>query len=266
MPSIDNHGPSLKAGGNRPSLWHVDLRAARKIDSSRPRGCLTLCSLSRTAIVVAREFGEATKDDGLYGGRIEVFEELAERRDEVGKPETLHSVLNSLRNKLDLIMKSESVKVEPAVLLAVHGSLSLFTRATVRQDGSYSFDVWRVPEVTVKGRQALQQLRSLAEEHLRGWKHEGDPEVEIESTEFPMLDGRIGLSTFVRFYVGGNMNHAVANWFVDHDGTVFRICAAGSLSRSREELTKVVNEITSTWRRLAGDTKTSSKWWNLLSR
>ena len=33
---------------------------------------------------------------------------------------------------------------------------------------------------------ALQQLRRLAEEHGYGWKHEGDPEVEVESTEFPM--------------------------------------------------------------------------------
>ncbi len=153
----------------------------------------------------------------------------------------------------------------PGMAAAMHPSLNPFIRATVPQAGTYSFDVWRVPEVTVKG-QAMPQLCSLAEEHLRGWKREGDPEVEIESTEFPMRDGRTGLSTFVRFCVGGDMHQAVANWFVDRDGTVFRICAGGSLSRSREELTKVVNGSTLTWRRLPGDLTPRSKWWDVFTK
>lgn len=148
---------------------------------------------------------------------------------------------------------------------AMDPSLTPFIRATVPQTGSYSFDVWRVPDVTVTGRQALQQLRRLAEEHVRGWKHEGDPDFDMESGELPLFDGRPMLSTFVRFRVDGHMNHALANWFIDHDGRVFRVCAAGSLSRSREELMRVVHESTLSWKRLPGDSKTSSKWWDIFS-
>lgn len=153
----------------------------------------------------------------------------------------------------------------PKMATAMDPSLTPFIRATVPQTGSYSFDVWRLPDVTVTGRQALQQLRRLAEEHVRGWKHEGDSDFEMESMEGPLFDGRPMVSTFVRFRVDGTMNHAVAHWFTDHDGTVFRICAAGSLSRSREELMTVVNDSTLTWKRLPGESTRRSKWWKFLS-
>lgn len=153
----------------------------------------------------------------------------------------------------------------PKMAAAMDPSLTPFIRATVPQTGSYMFDVWRLPPVTIKGRHATQQLRRLAEKHVRGWKHEGDSNFEIESVELPLFDGRPMVSTFVRFRVDGNMNHAVAHWFIDHDGTVFRVCAAGSLSRSREELLSVVHESTLSWKRLPGDIKTSSTWWDMFS-
>jgi hypothetical protein len=154
----------------------------------------------------------------------------------------------------------------PQMAAAMDPSLTPFIRATVPQTGSYTFDVWRLPAATLKGRHATQPLRRLAEEHVRGWKQEGGSDVEIESVELPLFDGRPMLSTFVRFCVDGKMNHAVANWFIDHDGTVFRVCAAGSLSRSREELMSVVHESTLSWKRLPGDSKTSSKWWDMFSK
>jgi hypothetical protein len=154
----------------------------------------------------------------------------------------------------------------PRMAAAMDPSLTPFIRATVPQAGSYTFDVWRLPDVTVTGRQSMRELRGWAEEHLRGWRQEGDSDFEIQSNEFPMPDDRPGLSTFVQFRIDGNMNHGVANWFVDHDGTVFRICAAGSVSRSREVLLKVVNESTSTWRRLPGDIKRPSRWWKLFTK
>lgn len=124
--AINRQPRSLSEGGRQQALF-VARRFRELLGKSIRLGLVAASPSARcleTAIIVAREFGEATKDDGLYGGRIEVFEELAEGRGEVGKEETLHSVLNSLRNKLNLIPKTESVKEEPAVLLAVHGDLA----------------------------------------------------------------------------------------------------------------------------------------------
>jgi hypothetical protein len=144
-------------------------------------------------------------------------------------------------------------------------SVAPFTRTTVPQTGSYTFDVWRAPSIRNKGQQAMQQLRHVAEDNLRGWKREGETDVEIESVELPPLDGRPLLRTVVRFTVNGHPNHAVANWFIDHDGAVFRVCAAGSLSRSREELTIAVTDSTLSWKRLPGDLKPRAKWWKVFS-
>ena len=157
-------------------------------------------------------------------------------------------------------------RVCSAMAAAMDPSLTPFVRATVPQSGSYSFDVWRVPSVRIKEPHVLQQLRRFAEEHLRGWVRGGDAAVEIECVDCSMHDGLPGVRTYLCFPVNGNPNHAVANWFVDHDGTVFRVCAGGALSRSREELTQVVNDSTLTWKRLPGDSKKLSKWWNVFSR
>lgn len=154
----------------------------------------------------------------------------------------------------------------PAIAAKMDRSLTPFTRATVPQAGSYAFDVWCVPSVKITGPDALARLRSFAEEHVRGWRKEGDADFELESGECPLPDGRLGVKTFVRFCVDGHLNHAVANWFTDQDGTVFRLCAAGTVSRSREELTSVVDDSTVTWRRLPGDLKKLSKWWDVFSR
>lgn len=51
------------------------------------------------------------------------------------------------------------------------------------QIDSYTFDVWRVPSVTLKWPHAQQQLSDLAEEHVRGWTNEGGADVEVESVE-----------------------------------------------------------------------------------
>lgn len=153
----------------------------------------------------------------------------------------------------------------PRMAETMDRSLTPFVRATVPQSGSYTFDIWRVPSVTLKGTQALQQLRGLAEDHVRGWTHEGGVDVEVESVELPLFDGRPILRTFVRFRVNGHPNHAVASWFIDHDGTVFRVCAAGTESRSREELMAAVDESTLSWKRLPDDLKPRAKWWNVFS-
>lgn len=154
----------------------------------------------------------------------------------------------------------------PKLAAEMDPSLTPFTRATVPQTGSYTFDVWRLPSVTIKGSHAGQHLRRLAEEHLRAWNREREPDVETESVELPLLNDRPIVSTFVRFCVDGNMNHAVTNWFTDYDGMVFRVCAAGPLSRPREDLRKAVNESTLAWKRLPGDLKRRSNWWNLFSQ
>ncbi|MBS0151500.1 MAG: hypothetical protein JSR31_11215 [Nitrospira sp.] len=156
-------------------------------------------------------------------------------------------------------------RVCPAMAAKMDSSLTPFVRATVPQGGSYSFDVWRVPSLSIKGRQATQRLRRIAEEHMREWGRKGDPAVEFEWAEYSMRDGLPGVSTYVSFHVNGQRNHAVANWFVDHDGTVFRVCVAGSISRSREELTTAVNDSTGTWQRLPEDVRSRSPWWNLFA-
>ena len=144
-------------------------------------------------------------------------------------------------------------------------SLTPFVRATVPQAGSYTFDVWQVPSVLIKGRQPVQQLRIVAEEHLRGWGRAGAPTDEIDCVEFSMCAGLPGVRTYTRFYVDGSQNHAVANWFADHDGTVFRVCAGGMVSRSRSELTQVVNDSTATWKPLPDGQPPRSIWWKLFS-
>ena len=156
-------------------------------------------------------------------------------------------------------------RVCPAMAAKMDSSLTPFIRATVPQGGSYGFDVWRVPSLSIKGRQATQRLRRIAEEHMREWGRDGDPAVEFEWVECSIRDGLPGVSTYVSFHVHGQRNHAVANWFVDHDGTVFRVCMAGSISRSREELTTAVNDSTGTWQRLPEDVRTRSPWWNLFA-
>jgi broad specificity phosphatase PhoE len=126
-PDAVNRQPRSLSQGGRQQALSAARRLRELLGKSIRLGLVAASPSARcleTAIVVAREFGETTKNDGLYGGRIEVFEELAERRGEVGNAETLHSVLSSLRNKLALIMKTESVKEELAVLLAVHGDLA----------------------------------------------------------------------------------------------------------------------------------------------
>lgn len=144
-------------------------------------------------------------------------------------------------------------------------SLTPFVRATVPLDGSYLFDVWQVPSVKITGNDALPKLRRVAEEHFHGWGRESEPPVEIESGAFVMSGGRPGVTTFVRFYVNGTPNHAVANWFTDHDGTVFRVCARGAVSRSRNELMTVVQDSTATWKRLLPTHPLRSPWWKLFS-
>ncbi|MBL8073428.1 MAG: hypothetical protein JNL29_03595 [Nitrospira sp.] len=156
-------------------------------------------------------------------------------------------------------------RVCPALETRMDSSLTLFIRATVPQGGSYCFDVWRVPSLSIKGRHATQQLRRVAEEYMREWGRDGDPVVEFEWAEYVMRDGLPGVSTYVSFHVNGHRNHAVANWFVDHDGTVFRVCMGGSISRSREELTTAVNDSTATWHRLPEDVRTRSPWWKLFA-
>ena len=156
-------------------------------------------------------------------------------------------------------------RVCPAMAAKMDSSLTPFIRATVPQGGSYGFDVWRVPSLSIKGRQATQRLRRIAEEHMREWGRDGDPAVEFEWVEYSIRDGLPGVSTYVSFHVHGQRNHAVANWFVDHDGTVFRVCMAGSISRSREELTAAVNDSTGTWQRLPEDVRPCSPWWKLFA-
>ena len=156
-------------------------------------------------------------------------------------------------------------RVCPAMAAKMDSSLTPFIRATVPQGGSYGFDVWRVPSLSIKGRQATQRLRRIAEEHMREWGRDGDPAVEFEWVEYSIRDGLPGVSTYVSFHVHGQRNHAVANWFVDHDGTVFRVCMAGSISRSREELTTAVNDSTGTWQRLPEDVRPCSPWWKLFA-
>ena len=153
----------------------------------------------------------------------------------------------------------------PAMATTMNQSLTPFVRATVPQAGSYTFDVWRVPSVSVKGRQLVQQLRLIAEDSLRSWGPARDPTLEVECLEFSMRVGLPGLSTYLCFPLDGRLNHGVANWFADHDGTVFRICAAAAVSRSRDELTRMVNDSTATWERLPESRAPRSVWWKLFS-
>ncbi len=71
----------------------------------------------------------------------------------------------------------------PRMAETMDRALTPFVCATLPRTGSYTFDVWRVPSVTLKGPQAQQQLRGLAEEHVRGGTNEGGADVEIESVE-----------------------------------------------------------------------------------
>ncbi len=70
-----------------------------------------------TAILIAREFGETTRDDGTYDGHIHVVPELDET----------HGAANSVRNLNETIRPFLHDSVEAAdkgILLAVHGDLA----------------------------------------------------------------------------------------------------------------------------------------------
>lgn len=141
-------------------------------------------------------------------------------------------------------------RFSPAIAARMSPSLAPFSRATLPEAGAYLFDVWRLPDVTIKGRDALTQLGRVAEETVRQHEQEGATDIELESFSLPTLDGRPTWGTVARFRAGGTVVQSSATWFADRDGAVFRISAGGPPSRSLKELVEVVAQAVSSWSRL----------------
>lgn len=70
-----------------------------------------------TAILVAREFGETTKADGTYDGRVHVVGELEETPGQVKDISALNEALGPFR-------QGDFESPDKAILLAVHGDLA----------------------------------------------------------------------------------------------------------------------------------------------
>ena len=89
----------------------VGKRTSLAVVISSPRArCL------ETAIIVARELGETTREDGTYQGRIDVVQELDETGAEPNVQDNLDAVLATHTSK--------DLGKDKAVLLAVHGDLA----------------------------------------------------------------------------------------------------------------------------------------------
>ena len=117
--TISRNPRSLSEGGRQQAL-----QAARRLrELVGKQLCLTAVVSSpkarclETAIVVAREFGETTRDDGTYNGHIHVTAELDERS---GAPNNIQNINKAISPFLHDHSKSE----DKTVLLSVHGDLA----------------------------------------------------------------------------------------------------------------------------------------------
>ena len=124
--SISRNPRSLSEGGRQQAVY-----AARRFRELLGKRILLATVVSspaarclETAIIVAREFGETTREDGLYGGRIQVLGDLAEKSGGPNGPDILRSILETVAADLDRLGGNRPLPDEAAVLLASHGDLA----------------------------------------------------------------------------------------------------------------------------------------------
>jgi hypothetical protein len=125
-PDVISRNPRSLSDGGR----HQALLAARRLRELLGKRVSLAAVLSsprarclETGILVAREFGETTVEDGAYEGRIEVVQELDEVRGAPPKaPSDLAAALAS--------HTAADYGANRAVLLAVHGDLANMLRGS----------------------------------------------------------------------------------------------------------------------------------------
>jgi hypothetical protein len=115
---------------------------------------------------------------------------------------------------------------------------------------SMSLDIWRLPANVITGWNAKGRLKRLAAQTIRNCKREGASQIRLQTRGLPDYDGRTQIETYVRFHSGADYVHSVMWWFVDTDGQVFRVAAAGPQFVPRSELTAHVEAVVGSWRRL----------------
>lgn len=125
------------------------------------------------------------------------------------------------------------------------------------------FEVWRLDERIASGDRHA-RLEALAAATIAGWEREGARDL---ATRARRLDAaRPTVEQEVRFEVGGGARLGVYRWFVDDDGVVFRLGAAGGGGEDVEALRAEVTAAAPTWRRLdprglAPATTAARPWW-----
>lgn len=113
---VSRNPRSLSEGGRQQALMAA--RRLRELTGKKTSLAAVVSSPTarclETAIIVAREFGETTRDDGTYDGRVHVSTELEEA---VGPAKG--------RAELEAALRSHMTHDDgKAVLLAVHGDLA----------------------------------------------------------------------------------------------------------------------------------------------
>ncbi len=116
---ISRNPRALSEGGRQQALFAA--RRLRELIGKRISLAAVASSPAarclETAISVARELGETTKDDGTYEGRIHVVEALEQIS---GAPPKTRGDLKAVLNSLATTKMTE----DQAVLLSVHGDLA----------------------------------------------------------------------------------------------------------------------------------------------
>lgn len=110
------------------------------------------------------------------------------------------------------------------------------------QTDSYTFDVWRVPAVTLKWPHARQQLSGLAEEHVRAWTNEGGVVVGVRVSNCTRLIATSIISTKIALQITAKLGKPSANLKPDATKTTYSEC-----DRQGETISTAFVESTNTY-------------------
>jgi Histidine phosphatase superfamily (branch 1) len=133
--AVSRNPRSLSAGGRQQALLAAR-RMRELVGNAISLGAVLSSPSARcleTAIIVAREFGETTKEDGIYDGRLNVCSHL-EAANIPRTPADLSAALSSING-------NESWE-NRAALVAVHADLANMLSESCTFDTEVAFDGW----------------------------------------------------------------------------------------------------------------------------
>ncbi len=142
----------------------------------------------------------------------------------------------------------------PALSGMMSGSIEMVTRVSPPGASGKDLHIWRIPNLKVEGRNRQARLKGLAVRIVRSWVQEGATQFKVDAKDMGDFEGRTQVECHASFRTATGPAQTAMRWFIDMDGTVFRVAAGAPSFVPKDRLYDDIKFVLQSWRRIdAGD-------------